>query len=111
MSETPETPVVKKPKRPLPKSRVMLNALVDSIYKDAWEAEAKGEPVGWSTSIFPQELCATFGVPVLFPKMMGTPGAIKWPGQPLGKFNKEVYCDLLGYTEEQLDKLKEDGVI
>ncbi len=45
------------------------------------------------------------------PKMMGTPGAIKWPGQPLGKFNKEVYCDLLGYTEDQLDKLKEDGVI
>ena len=45
------------------------------------------------------------------PKMLGTPGAIKWPGQPLGKFNKEVYCDLLGYTEEQLAKFQEDGVI
>ena len=43
MSETTE---VKKPKRPLPKSRVMLNALVDSIYQAAWDAEAKGEPVG-----------------------------------------------------------------
>ena len=57
-----------KPKKPLPKSRVMLNALVDSIYQSAYEAEEKGEPVGWSTSIFPQELCATFGVPVLFPE-------------------------------------------
>ena len=65
MSETTE---VKKPKRPLPKSRVMLNALVDSIYQAAWDAEAKGEPVGWSTSIFPQELCATFDVPVLYPE-------------------------------------------
>ena len=64
MSENKE---VKKAKRPLPKSRVMLNALVDSIYEEAYEAERKGEPIGWSTSIFPQEICATFGVPVLFP--------------------------------------------
>lgn len=63
-----ETPEVKKAKRPLPKSRVMLNALVDSIYQAAWDAEAKGEPVGWSTSIFPQELCATFDIPVLYPE-------------------------------------------
>ena len=65
MSENKE---VKKAKRPLPKSRVMLNALVDSIYEEAYEAERKGEPIGWSTSIFPQEICATFGVPVLFPE-------------------------------------------
>lgn len=45
------------------------------------------------------------------PKMLGTPGEIKWPGQPLGRFNKEVYCDMLGYTEEQLEQLKENGVI
>lgn len=45
------------------------------------------------------------------PKMSATPGEIKWPGQPLGKFNRAVYGDLLGYTEEQLAKLEADGVI
>ena len=45
------------------------------------------------------------------PKMMGTPGGIKWPGQPLGRFNKEVYCGLLGYTEKQLEEFEENGVI
>lgn len=57
-----------KPKRPLPKSRVMTNALMDSIYAAAYDASDRGEPVGWSTSIFPQELCETFGVPVLYPE-------------------------------------------
>ena len=65
MSETME---VKKSKRPLPKSRVMYNELMSSVYEAAWEAEAKGEHVGWSTSIFPQELCAVFDVPVLYPE-------------------------------------------
>ena len=44
MSENKE---VKKAKRPLPKSRVMLNALVDSIYEEAYEAERKGEYMGY----------------------------------------------------------------
>ncbi|MCI2106080.1 MAG: 2-hydroxyacyl-CoA dehydratase family protein [Intestinimonas sp.] len=63
-----ETTPMKKPKRPLPKSRVMTNELMDSVYAAAFDAEAKGEPVGWSTSIFPQELCETFGVPILYPE-------------------------------------------
>ncbi len=45
------------------------------------------------------------------PKMLGTPGKVNWPGQRLGKFNKDVYCGLLGYTEEQLAQLEMDGVI
>lgn len=58
----------KKELKPLPKSRVMLNQLTEAIYKEAYEAEKLGKPIGWSTSIFPQELCATFGIPVLFPE-------------------------------------------
>ncbi len=65
MSDAPE---VKKAKKPLPKSRIMLNALVDSIYNAAWQAEEQGRHVGWSTSIFPQELCSTFDIPVLYPE-------------------------------------------
>ena len=45
------------------------------------------------------------------PKMLGTPGQIRWAGAPLGKFNKEVYGERFGYTDEDLTKLKEEGVI
>lgn len=64
MSEVKE----QKPKRPLPKSRIMVNEQTAKVYADAWEAAEKGEPVGWSTAIFPQELCETFGVPLVYPE-------------------------------------------
>lgn len=57
-----------KPSRPLPQSRIMVNAQTQDIYHKAWEAKQKGIPVGWSTAIFPQELCETFDIPVLYPE-------------------------------------------
>ena len=57
-----------KPKRPLPKSRIMVNEQTAKCYADAWEAKEKGEPIGWSTAIFPQEVCETFGIPILYPE-------------------------------------------
>lgn len=63
-----EAEKAKKPRKPLPKSRIMTNELMDKVYAAALDAAAKGEHVGWSTSIFPQEICATFGIPVLFPE-------------------------------------------
>lgn len=57
-----------KPKKPLPKSRQMMNEQTAKCYADAWAAKKRGEPVGWSTAIFPQEICETFGVPVLYPE-------------------------------------------
>ena len=45
------------------------------------------------------------------PKMLGTPGEVKWSGQKLGHFNKELYGDQLGYSDEELAQLKADGVI
>lgn len=59
---------VNKKRKPLPKSRIMLNELTNKVYNEAYDACERGEHVGWSTSIFPQELCATFGVPVLYPE-------------------------------------------
>ena len=55
-------------KKPMPKSMQMLKAQTAGIYEEAWEASKKGEPIGWSTAIFPQELCETFGIPVLYPE-------------------------------------------
>lgn len=57
-----------KKKRPIAKSMQMLKAQTASIYEAAWEAADKGEHIGWSTAIFPQELCETFGIPMLFPE-------------------------------------------
>ena len=44
------------------------------------------------------------------PKMMGTPGEVKWAGAPLGKFNQEIYARL-GYTEEQIKEFEANGII
>lgn len=57
-----------KPKRQLPKSRVMVNEQTAKAYRDAFEAKARGEKIGWSTAIFPQEICETLDIPVLYPE-------------------------------------------
>ena len=43
-----------KPKKALPKSRQMMNEQTAKCYADAWAAKKRGEPVGWSTAIFPR---------------------------------------------------------
>lgn len=62
------TETASKSKRQLPKSRILVNNQTAEIYARAWEAKAKGEPVGWSTAIFPQEICEALGVPILYPE-------------------------------------------
>jgi len=51
-------------------------------------------------------------LPGLIPKFSGTPGAVKHPGpeQP-GAFNREVYGELLGLSEDEQRRLAEEGVI
>lgn len=64
MSKTQE----QKPKRQLAKSMIMVNEQTAKVYAEAREAAEKGEPIGWSTAIFPQELCETFGIPLVYPE-------------------------------------------
>lgn len=45
------------------------------------------------------------------PRLMGTPGAIRWPGPPLGAHNEEFYQAELGLTTAELEQFKADGVI
>jgi len=48
------------------------------------------------------------GVPI---RLQHAPGEIRFPGLPLGAANEVVYQDLLGYSSEQLEQLKNSNVI
>ena len=45
------------------------------------------------------------------PKLSLTPGKVASAGPRLGQHNTEVYGSLLGRSEEELGRMKEEGVI
>ncbi|MGE4277358.1 MAG: 2-hydroxyacyl-CoA dehydratase subunit D [Lawsonibacter sp.] len=57
-----------KPKRPKPKSMIMLGEQTNALFENARLAKEQGEKVGWSASIFPQEIAETLGLNVLYPE-------------------------------------------
>ena len=44
-------------------------------------------------------------------RMMGTPGAIRFPGRRLGQDNEQVYSESLGLAPDQVAALKAKGVV
>lgn len=69
MASAHETPVSeKKLKRPRPKSMLMLAEQTDTLFENAKQAKERGEKVGWSASIFPQEIAETLGLNILYPE-------------------------------------------
>ena len=50
--------------------------------------------------------------PGIVPKFSETPGEVRWSGTwQEGSHNEEIYCGLLGLTDSELDRLREDGVV
>lgn len=45
------------------------------------------------------------------PRLSETPGAIRWPGRPIGADNDALYRDELGIPDEEIGRLAERGVI
>lgn len=45
------------------------------------------------------------------PKLSATPGAIEWPGPPIGAHNRAVWQDLVGLDGDELSQLQRDGVV
>jgi CoA:oxalate CoA-transferase len=44
-------------------------------------------------------------------KLSKTPGEVKTAGPLLGTNNKDIYCDMLGYSEDDLKRMKEQNII
>ena len=50
-------------------------------------------------------------IPAIVPKLSETPGATEWAGPPLGAHNREILGDLLGLSDQDLEALREKGVV
>jgi formyl-CoA transferase len=50
-------------------------------------------------------------MPAVLPRFSRTPGEVRHPGPPLGAHNSDVYCGLLGLSEEEVAQLRADRVI
>jgi crotonobetainyl-CoA:carnitine CoA-transferase CaiB-like acyl-CoA transferase len=50
-------------------------------------------------------------IPAMVPHLSATPGSTDWPGPTVGAHNREVYGELLGYTDAELASLRQEGVI
>jgi formyl-CoA transferase len=48
--------------------------------------------------------------PGIVPHVPDDPGAIRWPGPPIGAHNAEVFRDMLGLDEAEFDRLRREGV-
>jgi crotonobetainyl-CoA:carnitine CoA-transferase CaiB-like acyl-CoA transferase len=66
-----------------------------------------------------REMLVDVGHPVLgqmkmmgiVPKLSKTPGSVRSAGPSLGQHNAEVYFRLLGYTDNDLNTLKQEGLV
>jgi crotonobetainyl-CoA:carnitine CoA-transferase CaiB-like acyl-CoA transferase len=46
-----------------------------------------------------------------YPQLSETPGSFRTPAPRLGDHNEEIYCELMGFSKEDLNVLKQNGVI
>ena len=96
---------VKKPRRPMSKSLIMVRQQLADLYKEAQEAKARGEKIGWSASIFPQELCETLGIVVVYPENHSAGIAARHQAEPYlqrAEGEQEYNNDLCSYAKINL---------
>lgn len=104
-----------KPKRPLAPSMVKLNAQTAAMYAGAKQAKARGEKVGWSSSIFPQEIAETLGLHVLYPENWAAGIAARHQADPFlqtAEGQLEFSNDICAYAKVNLayaEAMHEEG--
>jgi crotonobetainyl-CoA:carnitine CoA-transferase CaiB-like acyl-CoA transferase len=53
----------------------------------------------------------TLRIPALVPKLSATPGRTDWPGPEVGAFNEEVYGAMLGLAVDEIEDLRQRGIV
>lgn len=81
-----------------------LRKVVDDVHKDAREAKARGELVGWSSSKFPCELAAAFDLAVMYPENQAAGIAANRYGELLCQAAEDLGYDndICGYARISL---------
>jgi len=77
-------------------------------------AEATEDPHVWAREMLVQVEHPGFGkfpLPGLALKLSQTPGDVNTAAPKVGAHNEEIYCGLLGYTEHQLEELRDQQII
>lgn len=59
----------------------------------------------------PCEEFGTIKMPGICPVLSETPGEVKWPGPKLGSYNEEIYKNLLGLNDKEIEDLKSRKII
>jgi crotonobetainyl-CoA:carnitine CoA-transferase CaiB-like acyl-CoA transferase len=76
-----------------------------AVYEDPWRWE-RG-----STIEFEDRMYGKVHIPNLPIHLSATPSKVKWLGRPVGYHNRLILKKWLGYTDEEIKKLEEEGVI
>ena len=50
-------------------------------------------------------------MPGIVPKLLGTPGRVKWTGPSLGQHNEEIYKSQIGLSDQEYAEYREKGII
>lgn len=66
---------------------------------------------GSITPVFDPDSERTLSFPNIPIHLLQTPGAVRFPGLPMGSANEVIYQDLLGYSPEEIEGMKAKGVI
>ena len=85
-------------------AKIWLREIQDRATKEAFEAKARGELVGWSASNFPQEIPTAMGLHVCYPESMGAGVAAKGGGDRMCAYSegKGYSNDLCSYSRINL---------
>ena len=53
----------------------------------------------------------TVKIPAVLPKLTETPGGTDWIGPELGEHNEEIFGEMLGMSESEIEKLRKEEII
>jgi benzoyl-CoA reductase/2-hydroxyglutaryl-CoA dehydratase subunit BcrC/BadD/HgdB len=76
-------------------AKTRLQEIVAQVYQNAWDAKARGEPVGWSSSKFPAEIAEALGLAVVYPENQAAAVSAKHGGQRMCE-----HAESLGFSND-----------